>query len=186
MLTNPPDSQSVRERRNEPSRLKILHDFDNAYPSGRWALKRGLNLIMYALSRWLPFLKRLSMGIYMENYRNALTLLALNDLAGVRGVFGINDRVAAEFPNLRKDLDYLGASTVRHWHAGKDDPHWDPELNISRSQWWFDQEYAAGKRTPSADEWIVFHCDYPHLLPTYIRCLHELIFGREPDKGHDT
>ncbi len=162
----------------DPSGLKVLHDFDNAYPSGRWALKQGLSLVLYALSRWLPFLKPLSEDMYEENYRNTFTLLALDQLAGVKGIFGINDRVAAQFPNLRKDLESLGASTIRHWHAGVENPHWEPELNVPRSQWWFDQEYADAKRRPDANEWIVFHCDYPHLLPAYIRCLHELVFGK--------
>jgi hypothetical protein len=166
----------------DPSELKVLHDFDNAYPSGNWALKRGMRLILYAASRRLPFLKRFCRDIYNENYDNAFTLLALNDIAGVEGLFGINDRVAATFPNLRKELDSLGARTIRHWHAGLNNPHWEPELNIARSQWWFDQEYAAGKRTPSAGEWILFHCDYPQLLPAYIRCLHELLFGQARKK----
>lgn len=184
-MTSLPDNHFQRKKDVNPSELKILHDFDNAYPSGRWAFKRGLRFILYALSRRLPFLKRFCADIYGENYDNAFTLLALNDLVGVKALFGINDRVAAEFPNLRGELESLGARTIRHWHAGIDNPHWDPELDISRSRWWFDQEYAAGKRTPSTGEWILFHCDYPHLLPAYIRCLHELIFGHEPETGRN-
>jgi hypothetical protein len=185
-LTSMLNSQPKKQKRINPFELKILHDFDNAYPSGRWALKRGLRLVLYAFSRFLPFLKHFCSDIYRENYDNAFTLLALNDLVGVEGLFGINDRVAAEFLNLRKELGSLGARTIRHWHAGTDAPRWDPELDVSRRQWWFDQEYAAGKRTPSTDDWIVFHCDYPHLLPAYISCLHELVFGRQADRIYGT
>lgn len=172
----------MQEKAN-PSELRVLHDFDNAYPSGRWALRRGLDLIVYAFSRRLPFLRRLCENIYHENYDYAFTLVALNDLVGVRGLFGINDRVIEKYPNVRLELEALGARTIRHWHAGLDNPHWDPELDVSREQWWFDQEYAAGKRTPNATEWIVFHCDYPPLLPAYINCLHELIFGPKAEKA---
>jgi hypothetical protein len=185
-LIDLPETRTGGKKATNPSQLKILHDFDNAYPSGRWALKRGFRLLLYAFSRRLPFLKRYCGDIYQENYDNAFTLLALNDLVGVRGLFGINDRVAEQFPNLRTKLESLGARTLRHWHAGLDNPHWDPELRISREQWWFDQEYAAGKRTPTPDEWILFHCDYPQLLPSYINCLHELIFGPKLGKKPQT
>jgi len=183
-LTPLPEPRAERKVSN-PFELKVLHDFDNAYPSGRWAFKKGFHLLLYAASRRLPFLKKYCADVYRENYDNAFTLLALNDLVGVRGIFGINDRVSAEFPNLRAELESLGGHTIRHWHAGLDNPHWDPELNISRQQWWFDQEYAAGKRRPSASEWILFHCDYPQLLPAYIKCLHELVFGSKTENNQD-
>ena len=82
------------------------------------------------------------------------------------------------FPSLRKRLDELGARAVRHWHVSKDEVHWEPELGVPSSQWWFDQEYSRGARSPRPDEWLVFHCDYPYLLAYYIRCLYELEFGR--------
>jgi hypothetical protein len=162
------------------SEAMVLHDFDNPYVSGTWALRRGLALIIYALSRKLTFLRRFCRGMYQENYAYAKTLLALDQLLGIQGVFGINDHVEKEFPGLSKMLAVRGARTVRHWHVSKDEVHWEPELNVPRTQWWFDQEYVQGQHSPKPDEWIVFHCDYPHLLPYYVRCLHELRFGRDP------
>jgi hypothetical protein len=161
------------------SELKVVHDFDNPYMSGRWALRRGIQLITYALSRKISFLKRYCREVYAENEANSYTLYALDRLLGIRGIFGINDVVEKEFSGLRKRLGELGAPTVRHWHVSKDEVHWEPELGIPRTQWWFDQEYSCGIRSPKPDEWLVFHCDYPHLLPAYIQCLYELRFGRK-------
>lgn len=160
------------------SELKVLHDFDNPYMSGKWALRRGIQLITYAVSRKLSFLKRYCREVYAESETYTYTLYALDHLLGIRGIFGINDAVETEFPGLRKKLSELGAPTVRHWHASKDEVHWEPELNVPRTQWWFDQEYSSGHRSPRPDEWLVFHCDYPHMLSPYIRCLYELEFGR--------
>jgi len=154
--------------------LKVLHDFDNPYLSGGYALKRGFQLILYALSRKMRFLRRFCKRIYEENVEYARTLNYLDQLLGIDSIFGINDRVQVVFPNLREELEGGGGRTVRHWHVSKDEVHWEPELNVPRSQWWYDREYSEGKRTTKSGEWIVFHCDYPYLLPAYIRCIHEL------------
>jgi hypothetical protein len=161
------------------SELKVLHDFDNPYISGKWALSRGVQLITYALSRKLSFLKRYCKEVYAESEDYSCTLCALDQLLGIKGIFGINDMVEKEFPSLRKKLTELEARTARHWHVSKEEVHWEPELNVPQTQWWFDQEYSSGKRSPRPEEWIVFHCDYPHLLSSYIRCLYQLKFGRK-------
>lgn len=153
---------------------KVLHDFDNPCLSGTFALKRGLLLIVYALSRKLPILKRFCKSVYEENLDYSRTLNYLDQLLGIKSIFGINDHVSAKFPTFREELEREGASTVRHWHVSKDEVHWDPELDVPRSQWWFDKEYAAGRRGPSLGEWLVFHCDYPYLLPAYIHCIYQL------------
>jgi hypothetical protein len=172
------DNSAHRAEVGGLSNVQVLHDFDNAYVSGKYAFKRGIRLILYAVSRKLGFLGRFCKDVYEENYRYTFTLFALDRLLGIDSVFGINDRVEETFPGLRKKLDDAGARTVRHWHVSRDEVHWDPELKVPSSQWWMDQEYARGTRSPKPGEWLVFHCDYPYLLQAYIRCLYELRKGR--------
>lgn len=156
--------------------LKVLHDYDNPYISGKWAIKRGILLIVFAISRKIPFLRRFCANVYCEAYEYTFTLHALDQLLGISSIFGINDSVEAEFPGLRDKLNRMSAQVARHWHVSEEEVHWDPELNVPSSQWWFDQEYAQRKRSVDPKDWIVFHCDYPHLLSHYIRCIYALKF----------
>jgi hypothetical protein len=165
--------------------LKIIHDFDDAYPSGRWAFRRGFKLIMYGLSKKLPFLKRYCREIYLENYQNATILAKLDALVGVSSRFGINTRVEPLFPDVRHDLEGLGAQVHRHWHVSKTDVKWDPVLpfDAPMSHWWFDQDYASGKKRATSDDMLCFHVDRPYLLPAYINALYEVCFEKSELKA---
>jgi hypothetical protein len=166
----------------EEDQLNVLHDFDKPYLSGRWALKRSWLLFLYALSRRLAFLRPACRTVYLESYEYAWTLFRLDRLLGIESVFGINDDVSAVYPTLSTELASSGARVTRHWHVSPTEVHWD-SLDVPASQWWFDQEYAQGKRKGAKpSEWIVFHADYPHLLETYIKCLYELRFGSSQRK----
>ncbi|MHB2036981.1 MAG: hypothetical protein ACYCPW_09625 [Nitrososphaerales archaeon] len=164
-----------------PESLKVIHDFDDAYPSGNWAIKRGVKLIVYGLSKKLPFLRRYCKEIYLENYRNAEVLAKLDALLGITSRFGINTRVQPIFPQLGEELEALGANVHMHWHVSKVDVRWDPPLpfDTPMSHWWFDQDYAAGRKHATADDLLCFHVDRPYLLADYIRALHEVNFGRQ-------
>jgi len=168
--------------------LKIIHDFDDAYPSGRWALHRGWKLILYAMSKRLPFLKRYCKDVYLENYENARILCELDTLLGQTSRFGINTRVEPVFPQLRGELEALGAKVYKHWHVSKTDVRWDPPLPFEApmSHWWFDQDYAAGKVDATADDMLTFHVDRPYLLPAYIDALYEIYFGKISNKEERT
>lgn len=151
--------------------LRILHDFDNPYPSGRWALKRGISLILYAISRWVPPLQRWCSEVYLENYEYAKTLAQLDVLLGIHSLFGINRRVIRIFPNLRRDLlgmDIKDEAIVDHWHVSAHEVHWHPTLIVPKEDWFFDQDWSKGRRILPSGQYAVFHADYPYLLSSYI------------------
>jgi hypothetical protein len=172
------------EREDMIKTVRVLHDYDNPYPSGRWALERGLKLILYAASKKLPFLRRYCRSVYDECYEHMWTLHQIDSLLGIKSIFGINDDVVKAYPDLQPDvLRGHGLNAVRHWHRSSNEVHWHPELDVPQTNWWFDIQYACGQRKPQKDEWLVFHCDYPHLLPHYVRCLYELVAKRPDESG---
>jgi hypothetical protein len=154
--------------------LKVVHDFDNAFPSGRWALKRGLQLVLYALSRKIGFLKRFCEEVYCENYDYAITFRRLDMLLGINAFYGIHNRILPDHPQIKEELQKMGAH-VRDHHHDVNEVTYSPSLpfEVPRSQWWFDLEYSQGKRGVNPDEVIEFHCEHPYLLAHYIRCVYE-------------
>jgi len=156
------------------SRIRVLHDFDSSFLSGRYALKRGLKLVVFALSKWMPFLRPFVKDVYEESYRYCLTLAKLDKLVGVESVFGLRKEVEDRFPELRSSLQEMGFKVHGHSHLSKTDVIWDPPLDVASRYWFFDQKYATGEMQPTEEtEWAVFHADYPHLLEHYIKFLCE-------------
>ena len=159
--------------------IMVLHDFDNAFPSGTRSLRRSWKLSLYALSKKLPLLKRYSKDVRQENRDMAVTLAKLDALVGVVSRFGINTRVAPEFPELKDELRSLGAIVHDHWHVstGKNwDVRRDPPLpfTVDYEHRIFDQKYAK-ERAVTPKDVLVFHADYPDFLPLYIDALYQLI-----------
>lgn len=165
--------------------VQVLHDFDNPYPSGRWAIVHGVMLIVFGIvklfARFFPSLEGwLKFGflapITWMNYDNAIVLSKLDRMLGIHSIFGLNTARLEKLGSIAivEHLKENGAAVHAHWHVSKDEVHWQPELNVPKKYWWMDQAYAKGEFPITADmDFIQFHCDYPHLLPYYIQCLSE-------------
>jgi hypothetical protein len=148
--------------------IKILHDFDNPHLSGSYALRRGLKLIIYALSKKIPLLRRWVKEIYAETYSNCRTLATLDKLLGIDSRFGLKDEVLKAFPQLDRELAEMGFHVHRHFHISRDDVRWDPPLDVEKTSWFFDQAFGRQREIAERAKWAVFHADYPYLLPVYI------------------
>jgi len=156
--------------------IRVIHDFDSPFPSGRQALGTGLKLIVYAISKKLPFVRPLAKDIYQDCYRYCLTLAKLDRTIGLKSAFGLRQEVEDEFPSLRKELEAMGFSVHRHVHHSETEVTWDPPLDVAPKYWHFDRLYAGGDIRPTKDtEWAVFHADYPDLMGHYIDFLDESI-----------
>jgi len=149
-------------------KLNVLHDFDNPHLSGKYALRRGGKLILYAISKKLPLLRRFVKDIYFETYGNCMTLAALDKLLGIESRFGLKDEVLEAFPELDKELANMGFAVHRHYHVSRDDVQWQPPLDVEKDAWFFDQQYNTSRNVGSHLKWAVFHADYPYLLPAYV------------------
>jgi len=133
-----------------------------------------LKLIVFALSKKLPFLRPIAKDVYTECYEYCLTLARLDKLAGVKGIFGLRKDVEREFPELRGQLQEMGFVVHRHTHLSKTEVTWDPPLDVGSEYWFFDRDYAKGALEISENtEWAVFHADYPYLVSDYLRFLQE-------------
>jgi len=162
------------------ARIHVLHDFDSPYLSGRYALKRGIQLVLYALSKKLKLLRRLSIvrEVYEETRAYAETLAKLDRVAGVQAVFGLNRKVASVYPEFAEELEKYGAVTIEHWHelsGGISVSKWEPPIKQRRETWHYDQEFVAKgedvlKLEPG--EMPIFHVDYPYLLRYYVDWLY--------------
>ncbi len=164
-------------------KIKVLHDWDNPYRSGRWGIRRGIQLILYGISKKIPLLKRIPMvrEVYDELYKNAITLAKLDRLVDVKGIFGVQDSVVERFP-------IVGAEIVKYWgdfrrHIHIDHPKktrlWEPPLMCPRREiWQYDQRYKEhGEDVPMLKdgELPIFHVDYPRFIPLYIDWLYWVI-----------
>jgi len=156
------------------TKMRVLHDFDSPFLSGRYALKRGFKLIIFALSKKLPFLRPIVKDVYTECYEYCLTLARLDKLAGVKSIFGFRKEVEDEFPDLKRELERMGFSIHRHTHLSKTNVVWDPPLAVDSKYWFFDQRYARREVKPEErTEWAVFHADYPYFFDYYVAFLEE-------------
>lgn len=160
--------------------MNVLHDWDNPYRSGRWCIRRGVQLILYGISKKIPLFRRLPMveEVYGELYKNAITLAKLDRLVDVEGIFGVRDDVAEKFPTIGIEVvKYLG-DFRRHIHI--DHPEeirlWEPPLKCPRKVvWHYDQRYRDHGEKISmlkAGELPIFHVDYPNFVPLYIDWLY--------------
>jgi hypothetical protein len=115
------------------------------------------------------------------------TLIRLFQIGGVIPIVGLNDEVEAVKPGLREKLEVQGIEVHRHSHIGENsDPNrrriWNPPLHQSQATWHYDQDYAMGRKPKiEAEDYPVFHADYPYLLSDAIRFIHEWkILGVSP------
>lgn len=163
--------------------MKVLHDYDQPALSGRYALRRGLDLILYAAAKPLGA----HCPIHHETDRHLETLIKLDHLCGVEPIIGIRHHVYNGKPQARDTCRLYGVDTRRHWHIGEDDDpdrrrEWDPPLAQSRNTWHYEERWIAGD--PPAlrrGELPVWHVDHPHRLPDYIDFLYSWkVLGASP------
>jgi len=155
--------------------LSVLHDYDMPSIRPRWALKRGLKLILYA------FMKKLGLtlgckDIYAETDAYALALAKLDVLCGIHSVMGLRDGAASL--NTQIELYAMKTEIHRHAHFGNDnDPErkrlWDPPLFQSPETWRYDQKWIKGKAPKlKENELPLWHVDYPWMIGDYIDFLY--------------
>jgi len=169
--------------------MKILHDWDRLEIEGGYALRRGISLLLYCLSRKFSVLKRInyirlnSEKIETEKISYMETLIKLNTLCGVQQIYGIRDIIKMKYGEAINALTLKYAIDVRrHIHIGENsDPKrirmWIPSLyGQTRNSWHFDTKYAKGELVKlGPNERAIFHIDRPHFLALYIDYLFEMI-----------
>lgn len=168
--------------------INVLHDWDAIDVPKRWALKRGVSLLSYALSGKYPILLRLkyfnenAKRVEAEKLAYMETLIKLDELCGVTPIFGIRQYIRETHGKAIDELAIKYEVDIRqHIHIGElPDPNrkrlWVPPLTQSETTWHFDKNYARGERVVlKDDELAIWHVDRPHLLPLYIAYLHETI-----------
>lgn len=175
-----------------PEDMKILHDWDRTWISGKWAKNRGISLICYALSRKFPLLNRIkyfhenSESIRAEQLAYMETLIKLDKLCGVTSVFGIRDIIKERYGKKIDGLTALYDIDVRrHVHIGKNsDPNrtrtWEPYLYQPMENWSFDNRWINARKqgrklVVNPNMLAGFHVDYPHHLSYYIAYLYEVM-----------
>ena len=158
--------------------MRILHDWDD--PDLYWidAFKQGMKLLVYSACKLFHIRFSYIEDIYTQTDKYAETLVKLNSLVGVEGVFGIRDCVAEEKPNAVTYLKDSGQDVRKHIHILKKGPNrkrlWEPPLTQSMDTWHFDNDYYKGIKVKLKEgELPIFHVDRPSRLPTYIDFLYE-------------
>ena len=168
--------------------MKVLHDWDVLKIEGGWARRRALSLFLYWLARRFPLLQKIGWlrwnkeKVEYEQVRYMETLIKLNRIAGVHGIFGIRDQIIERHGEdiIELQIKY-GAEIRRHVHIGKSPDlerirTWDPPLTQSPDTWHFDKDWAKGKKVIlKPGELAIFHVDRPHYLTHYIDYLFEMI-----------
>jgi len=176
--------------------LKVLHDWDRNTRSGSYTLWRGINLILYGITKKFPFLNRIKYvrkkndEIEGEMLRYMETLIKLNRIAGITPIFGIRDEVREKYGERIDELGELYRVDIRrHIHIGEDpDPDrkrvWEPPLedqdiiNARMDSWHFDSHFVKGQRVELVPgELPIWHIDRPNWLPDYIDFIFEELFA---------
>lgn len=167
--------------------IRVLHDWDSVTISGRQALRRGISLVVYALSKWFPWLNRWgringsNKALERERLAHVETLIKLAELVGITPIFGILDPVLTEYLDELTEIRLKYRVDMRqHYHIGRPpDPNrirgWDPPLSQSIKSWNFEREFIEGRGTLEPGDLPIFHVDNPQNLRHYIDWLYAYI-----------
>jgi hypothetical protein len=167
--------------------MKVLHDYDEPYLSAKYAIRRGLKLILYGMCRFLGIRISLIDEIYQETRKNADTLIKIDKLVGICPIMGIRDKVVSHYPNIISELEKYGADIRTHIHIGKAPDinrirTWDPidDLeNITSNVWHYDKNYVLNKRPLLKEgELPIWHVDRPNWLKYYVDFLYEMLIEK--------
>lgn len=110
-------------------------------------------------------------------------LAKLDELVGLESHFGIKDEVLNAFPTLASEIRNHGFQVHRHFHFSKESVGWDPELDVQRESWFFDQLYSRDRNVPDTVSWVVFHADYPFLIGAYVDFLSQAVKQGRLERG---
>lgn len=108
--------------------IQIIHDWDYPYPSGTWAIKKGIKLFVYALSRKLHFLRRFCVDIYEEQLGVAKKYLLIEELCGIKPYYYIRPNVQEAFREFIAKIPNVGI----HLHYKNKDRIWIPGVGGKR------------------------------------------------------
>lgn len=176
--------------------VRVLHDMDLANRDSLEALKRGIKLIIYALSKMLHIRIGVVDDIYEEVREHADTLIKLDKLVGVTSVMGIKREVLNTYPDIMEELEEYSVNMHEHIHIGDkkyrpfgwrqfSDPNrkrlWIPPLDQPKETWHYDTDYISGKRVLLKDGQLpIWHIHRHDDLKHYIDFLYwVLIEGGE-------
>ncbi len=166
------------------SAMKVLHDYDEPCLSGKYAIRRGLKLLLYGISRYLGLKPKMTEPIYNETRENADTIIKLDKLVGVTPIMGIRDKVQEYYPEIMTELEKYGVDVRTHIHIGKAPDvnrirTWEPIEGLEKitsNVWHYDKDHVLNKRPKLGDGEIpTWHIDRPNWLKYYVDFLYEIL-----------
>jgi hypothetical protein len=159
-----------------PHGIQVVHDWDFPINKRATSLKTAFWLVAEAFfGRFKWFQKRLPLHVKNQKLSCALALLEIDRLFGVHAVWGLTMGVIERYPEFYEQL--CKESEVRfHYHkreskVGKG--RWVPVLEVGKDNMVYDRRYSlfGVKDLPSDGECVVWHCDHPNNLASYIEFL---------------
>lgn len=171
--------------------VSVLHDMDLSSWDTLAAIKRGIKLIIYAISRIFRVRFSFVEDIYLEARKNADIIIKLDKLVGVESIIGINTDVLRDHPNIMKELREFCPDVREHIHIGDknyrplgwrkfSDPNrkrlWIPPLDQPKETWHYDLDYEKGTLPLLKEGQLpIFHIDSMNSLSNYINFLYWLL-----------
>ncbi len=162
--------------------MRVLHDYDEPHLSAKYAIRRGLRLLLYGISKYLGFKTKSIESIYEETRENADTLVKIDRLVGVTTIMGIRDKVQEYYPNIISELEEYGVDVRTHMHIGEAPDNnrirtWEPIEGLEKitsNVWHYDKDHVLNKRPKLGDGEIpIWHVDRPNWIKYYIDFLYE-------------
>jgi hypothetical protein len=164
--------------------MRVLHDYDEPHLSAKYAIRRGLKLILYGISKYIGFKIKITEGIYNETRENADTIIKLDKLVGITPILGVRDKVQEYYPDIMDELNKYGVDVRTHIHIGEAPDinrirTWDPIEGlekISSNVWHYDKDHVLKRRPKLKDGEIpIWHIDRPNWLKFYVDFLYEAL-----------
>lgn len=164
--------------------MRVLHDYDEPHLSAKYAIRRGLKLLLYGMSKYLGFKPKITEAVYEETRENADTLIKIDKLVGITPIMGIRDKIQEYYPNIMSELEEYGVDVRTHIHIGE-----APDINrirtwipieglekITSNVWHYDKDHVLNKRPKLGEGEIpIWHVDRPNWLKYYVDFLYEVL-----------
>ncbi len=171
--------------------MRVLHDMDVPHWVTLRALKRGVKLVIFAISKMLGIRIRIVDDIYEEVRENVDVMIKLDKLVGVTSIMGIKREILDTYPNIMEDLKEYDIDVREHIHIGDkkyrpfgwrkySDPNrkrlWIPPLDQPKETWNYDSDYILGKRKLlKSGQLPLWHVDGMGYLKHYIIFLYWIL-----------
>jgi len=157
------------------TRITIIHDWDFPLYKPSTCLKTSLWLLGYFfLGRFKRYRNRMPETLLKQKLSYMQALIQIDQLYGVKPVWGITDQVLQAFPEAVKLLEQNGQEIRYHYHnkqkqQGKG--RWLPSLQVEPENMIYDRLYMQGKTELPESTTVVWHVDHIYNLPWYIKFL---------------